>query len=94
MSGVRGTPQQVHRLANRIVEAILRQGYVKPKKDPAVLKDRVADLLQKNFEEEEALEDEAERIARSRVRQMVGVDQAKMVQLIKRKLAEERGFPL
>jgi len=91
---VRVTPQQVRRLADRVVEAVLRQGYVRPKKDPSVLTERVAELLQKNFEEEEALEDEAERIAKSRARQMVGVDQAKMVQLIKRKLAEERGFPL
>ncbi len=91
---VRASPAEVQRLAERIVEAVVRQGYVKPLADSAALTQRVAALMQKNLEEEAALEEEAERVAMSHSRQMSGLDQSKVIQMIKRKLAEERGFTL
>jgi hypothetical protein len=43
---------------------------------------------------EQALEDEAERLAGKHARQTVGMDQRKIIEGIKARLAKERGFPL
>lgn len=87
---------EIQRLAERIVDALLKQGNVKPKADRQALVQRIFALIQKNMEEDAALEEEAERMAEAHSRKMAGadVDQRRVVQMIKRKLAEERGFPL
>lgn len=84
----------MQQLAERIVDAIVRQGYVKPAKAPAAIAARVAALVLDNLEQEVVLEEEAERMAEAHRGKMVGMDHHKVVQMIKRKLAEERGFPL
>ncbi len=84
----------LHALATAVVDALLKQGFVHPKKDPAVLVRRTVELIAHNLDEEQALEAEAERLAESHARQMVGMDQRKIIQGIKERLARERGFSL
>ena len=84
----------IERLANRVVEAILAQGNVRARGPRSAIEQRVAALIKDTFTEEAAIEDEAVRIAETKVRGTSGVDQHKMIQLIKRKLAADRGFPL
>jgi hypothetical protein len=81
-------------IAASIVSALLRQGYVHPKVDPRRLHERVAELILRSMEDEKKLEEEAERLAAGHARQMAGMDQRKIIQGIKERLARERGFPL
>jgi len=56
--------------------------------------DKVTAALLENFRQEEALEQEAERLAESHLRAAPGLDRHKVIQLIKQRLAEERRFVL
>ena len=81
-------------LASAIVDALLKQGFVHSKRDASTLRECIRALIAHNLEEERALEEEAERLAASHARQMVGMDQRKIIQGIKERLARERGFSL
>jgi len=85
---------EIQALANAIVDAVLKQGFVHPKKDVAALQHRIVTLIAQNLADERALEEEAERLAESHARQMVGMDQRRIIQGIKERLARERGFSL
>jgi hypothetical protein len=84
----------VGRLADLTVSALLIQGYVHPKVPKSQLIERVSRLLLQNLQAEQALEDEAEELAARHSRNMVGMDQRKVMQGIKTRLAKERGFTL
>jgi len=56
--------------------------------------EKVTAALLENFRQEEALEQEAERLAESHLRAAPGLDRHKVIQLIKQRLAEERRFVL
>jgi len=85
---------KLHALSAALVDALLKQGFVHPTTDPAALQRRIAEILAENLEQDRALEEEAERLAQSHARQMVGMDQRKIIQGIKERLARERGFAL
>jgi len=85
---------ELQSLAAAVVDAVLKQGFVHPQRDPAALRQRVVELIARNIEEERVLEEEAERLAAKHARQTVGMDQYKIVQGIKERLARERGFSL
>lgn len=81
-------------LARAIVDALLKQGFVRPTRDAAALQQRIVTLFAKNFEEAADLEAEAEQLASRHARQTIGMDQRRIVQGIMERLARERGFPL
>ena len=81
-------------LAAAIVEALLKLDFVHAKRDPAVLQQCIVELIAQNLEAERQLEEEAERLAESHARKMVGMDHHKIIQGIKERLARERDFPL
>jgi len=85
---------ELQSLAAAIVDALLKQGFVHPKGDAAVLRRRIVELVAHNMEEERALEEEAERLAQTHARQMSGLDQRRIIQGIMERLARERGFSL
>ena len=85
---------ELQALASAIVDTVLKQGFVHPKCDPGVLRRRIVELIAHNLEEEQALEAEAEQLAQAHARQTVGMDQRKIIQGIKERLARERGFSL
>ena len=94
---MRVSTADIQRLAERIIEAVLQQGYVKAKGEKSALSRRVAELIQKNLAEEVALEADAERLAQQHIRRSAGgagVDERRVIEMIKKKLAEERGFSL
>ena len=62
------------RLADAVIGALLKQGFVKPKVDQKQLVARVGRLLIENLRAEEALEAEAEQVARKLGRQADGMD--------------------
>lgn len=77
-----------------MVAAALKQGFVHPLAPVARLERRVAELITENFEQEQKLEAEAERLAAVHAREMAGMDQRKIIQGIKERLARERDFSL
>ncbi|MCX8071560.1 MAG: DUF507 family protein [Candidatus Binatia bacterium] len=91
---MRVKPGQVQALAQAIVRALTDRDLILPKTDPLTIQQRVADLLYQNFEEEAALEREAEEMAEQYVRGREDLDRRKLVLGIKERLARERGFVL
>lgn len=87
-------PAELHAVARGVVSALLKQGFVKAKADAAVLERRVAELINETFEQAQALEAEAEKLAATHARQMFGMDQRRVIQGIMERLARERDFPL
>jgi hypothetical protein len=84
----------ITRLADEVVRALVTPGFIKPKVAQKQLVDRVARILIDDLRAEQALEDEAERTAVKLGRQALGMDQTKLIQGIKVRLAKERGFIL
>jgi hypothetical protein len=94
---VRASVAEIQRLAERIVETLLKQGHVKAKAEKSVLSRRIVELMMKNFDEEAAIEADAEKMAQQHIRRSAGgagMDERRVIDLIKKKLAEERGFSL
>jgi hypothetical protein len=85
---------EITRLAEVVVRALLQQGWMKAKVDDKQLIARVSKLILDNLRAEEALEREAEQLAEKLSRQAAGMDQRKIVEGIKARLAKERGFTL
>lgn len=85
---------ELTRLADVVVRALRKQGFVKPVVDDRQLVARIGRLLIDNLRAEEALELEAEQLAQKLGRQAMGLDLHKIVEGIKARLAKERGFTL
>lgn len=84
----------INRLADEVVQALVPTGFIKPKVPVKQLVERIARLLIDDLRAEQALEDEAERTATKLGRQALGMDQRKLIEGIKARLAKERGFIL
>ena len=85
---------EVASLANTVVRALLKQGFVKAKVDEKQVIARISRLILDNLRAEAALELEAEQLAQKLSRQAAGMDLRKIVDGIKVRLAKERGFTL
>jgi hypothetical protein len=81
-------------VAEELLETLLKKGLLHLHADKKVVSEKVAAALLDNFRQEEALEREAERLADEHMRTGQGLDRHRVVQLIKKRLAEERGFVL
>ena len=77
-----------------LVEALCTKGAVRLSGEPAKAANKVATALLANFRQEAALEKEAERLAEEHIQKSPTVDRYKVIQLIKRRLAEEKDFAL
>jgi len=91
---MRTRESELQALAAAIIDALLKQGFVRSQREPALLQRRIVELIAQNLEEERKLEEEAERLASSHARQMVGMDHRRIIQGIMERLARERGFAL
>lgn len=85
---------ELERIARAIVEALKKQGFVKPRVADDAIARRIVQLIQASIDGEAALEREAERFAETHARDLVGMDRRKIVLGIKARLAKERNFPL
>lgn len=91
---MRARPADIERVASAMVAAALKQGFVTPLADVHKLERRVAALITENFQQEQKIEADAERLAAAHAREMAGLDQRRIIQGIKERLAQERGFSL
>jgi hypothetical protein len=85
---------EVHRVADFVVRHLAKQGFVHLKVPEKQLAERISRLLIDDLHEEEALEQEAEKVAEKLGRQALGMDRHKLIEGIKARLAKERGFAL
>ena len=81
-------------IAAAITRALHKEGQVRFVADDAKIERRIVEIIARTFEEERALEAEAERMAESHTRQLGGMDFRKIVHGIMERLARDRGFPL
>jgi hypothetical protein len=91
---MRMSEARVAHLAADIAAAVSRLECVRLKAKEKDVADRIRRLIVENLKAEQALEEEAERLAAKHSRQMTGMDQRKIIEGIKARLAKERGFPL
>lgn len=80
--------------AETVVTVLCEKNLVRLRINRQVAIEKVAAALLDNFRQEEALEQEAERLAEAHLRAAQGLDRHKVIQLIKQRLAEERRFVL
>lgn len=85
---------QIDALASHLVHGLIARGSIKSKGDEKDLVACVVELMSANFEEETRLEDEADKQAETLARQNPGMDASKLRMMIKRRLAEKKGFTL
>jgi hypothetical protein len=85
---------QIDALANHLVHGLISRGSIKPVADEKDLVACVVELMSANFEEETRLEDEADKQAETLARQNPGMDASRLRTMIKRRLAEKKGFTL
>jgi hypothetical protein len=88
------TEAQLRRLAETLASELVKGDLIELTGDEATLRERFVAVLRKNFAEEMDLEREAEAFADSHRREMAGMDRFKVVELVKQRLAKERGFVL
>jgi hypothetical protein len=84
----------LRRAAERLVAALIAENILAARENGPAVESRVYDALRKNFQEEEAIEREAERVLDANKRQSVGMDQRTLFLKIKEKIARDRGFVL
>jgi hypothetical protein len=84
----------IARLADEIVRVLVKPGFIVLKATEKQVAERIRRLIIDNLRVEEALEEEAERMAAKLGRQGLGMDQYKLIEGIKQRLAKERGFTL
>jgi hypothetical protein len=90
---MRLTEAQIHRLADALLDALLQRAGGKLKSGrPAVLA-RIEETIRQNMAAEAALEKEAEKILSAQA-VPASADRQKLLQLVKKRLAEQKGFPL
>lgn len=84
----------LNRLAQNVVRGLLKGNFIAPKATEQQLVARVVKVIIDDLRAEEELEREAERMAEKLGRQALGMDQRKLIEGIKARIAKERGFTL
>jgi hypothetical protein len=83
-----------HHAAETVVSTLSEKDLLRLRISKQAAIEKVTSALLENFRQEEALEQDAERLAESHLRTAQGLDRYKVIQLIKQRLAEERRFVL
>jgi hypothetical protein len=85
---------EMRRIAVAIIERVEKAGLMRVAGKRADLEARVVAAFRANLRAEEDIEAEAARFAESHSRELVGMDRHKVLQLVKERIAKERGFTL
>jgi hypothetical protein len=87
-------PEQLDRLAGQLVAAYRKKDLIVSKAADAELKAKIIETINRNFAEEEAIEEEARKMLSSFAQASKDMDPYKMFLLAKQKLAAKKGFIL
>lgn len=85
---------EIRRIASTIVARLEKAGLMRVTGGRDVLEQRIVAAFKANIRAEEDIEADAVRFAESHSRELVGMDRHKVLQLVKERLAKERGFTL
>lgn len=97
---MRPSPHLIERFADTLVQRLAKAEYADLTAGETVLKERIVQLLTRNFDDEAAIEREAREKAEALVREGAPgvrrdeVDLRRVEQLLKQRIAKERGFVL
>jgi len=86
--------EQLDRLANTLVSAYRKKDLVVTKANDKELAAKIIEAINRNFSEEEAIEEEARKMLASYAQASRDMDPYKMFLLAKQKLAAKKGFIL
>ena len=87
-------PEQLDRLASQLVATYRKKDLIVTKASDAELKAKVIEAVNRNFADEEAIEEEARKMLASFAQASRDMDPYKMFLLAKQKLAAKKGFIL
>ena len=87
-------PEQLDRLATQLIAAYRKKDLIVSKATDAELKAKVVETINRNFAEEEVIEEEARKMLASVAQVSRDMDPVKMFLLAKQKLAAKKGFIL
>lgn len=87
-------PEQLEKLAELLITSYRAKELIVTGSGDAPLKKRVAEVIARNFAEEEVIEEEARRMLASHAQAARDMDSYKMFLLAKQKLAAKKGFIL
>jgi hypothetical protein len=85
---------EMHRIAAAILDRLEKAGLMRATGNRKDLALRLVAALRANVRAEEEIEAEAVRFAETHSRELVGMDRHKVLQLVKERIAKERGFTL
>jgi len=86
--------EQIDRLVDRLMKAYLAKELIVLKTKEAAIRAKIKNIITRNFQEEETIEEEARQMLASHAGQVKEMDHYKMFLLIKQKLAQKKGFIL
>lgn len=87
-------PEQLERLASLLMARYRDKQLIAPKASEATIQNKIAEVIAKNFAEEEAIEEEVRVMLASHASMTRDMDSYKMFLLAKQKLAAKKGFIL
>ena len=87
-------PEQLDQIASLLLASYKKNELMVGKATDAAIKKGIADVIAKNFAEEEAIEEEARKMLASVAQASRDMDPFKMFLLAKQKLAAKKGFIL
>lgn len=85
---------EMQRIAASILARLEKANLLRITSNRAALEQRIVAAFRANIRAEDDIEAEAARFADSHSREMVGMDRHKVLQLVKERIAKERGFTL
>jgi hypothetical protein len=85
---------EMARIATSILTRLEKADLLRITKNRSAVEQRIVAALRANIRAEEDIEAAAERFAESHSRELVGMDRHKVLQLVKERIAKERGFTL
>ena len=91
---VRLRDQDMQRIASAVLDRLEKGRLLHVTGKRADVEQRIVAALRKNMRTEEEIEAEAERFANAHSRELVGMDRHRVLQLVRDRIAKERGFTL
>ena len=85
---------EMQRIATSILNRLEKSGLLRIASNRAAVEQRIVAAIRGNIRAEEDIDAEAIRFAESHSRELVGMDRHKVLQLVKERIAKERGFTL
>lgn len=84
----------MQRIATALIDRLEKANLMQVTGQRAPLEQRIVTAFRANVRAEEELELEAKKFAASHARELVGMDRHRILQMVKERLAKEKGFTL